>query len=45
MLIMTKVLFPKTKILLQKTFKCKLATLNLAICSSLWYIYCEECFD
>lgn len=44
MLIMTNVLFPKTKISLQKTFKYKLATLNLAICSSLWYVNHEEMF-
>ena len=45
MLVMTNLLFPKTKIILQKTFKYMLAATNLAICSSLWYIYYKECFD
>lgn len=45
MLIMTNLLFPKTKIMLQKTVKYKLSTISLSICSSAWYIYCEEYFD
>jgi hypothetical protein len=45
MLIMTNLLFHKTKIMLQKTIKYKLAKINLAVCSSLWYLYYEECFD
>lgn len=39
MLIMTNLLFPKTKIMLQKTLKYKLATIKLVVFNSLWYMY------